>query len=158
MAARIERAGGSGAGGLLVDEASEEEEAGPDPEEVHLGEHPVRGREPDEVPRILKETLMEEGVAEDAIEMVPSESAAVDTILRMAAQEDLVLIFGDELERTWSQIVHFRPDSEGNGDAVAQAAETPGIDLPDLPQETLQFGGRLLRDDRGVYLAPEQAD
>jgi cyanophycin synthetase len=119
----------------------------------------LRGRESDEVPMLLRRTLIEEGVDQSAVQAIPSEVLAVDAALRMAQPHDFVLIFGDELERTWNQITQFRPEAEGNGDAVAAVeVEPPAIELPELPQTSIQLGGRLLQDDRGVYLAPEQAD
>ncbi len=117
----------------------------------------LRGRDSDEIPRILAKALGNNGVPEEAISLVPSEVDAVDAALRMAEPDDLVVIFGDELERTWNQIVQFYP---GDG-AVAAPPEGdggPGVDLPSLRREGIEYGGRLVRDERGVHLAPEQSD
>lgn len=59
----------------------------------------TRGRAPDEVPRILKEALIETGISADSIETIESEKEAVDAALAMAEEGDLVVIFADKLKR-----------------------------------------------------------
>jgi cyanophycin synthetase len=71
----------------------------------------LRGRGPDEVPRLLRESLMANGVSADQIQVIPSEEAAVDAALRMAEPGDLLLIFGDAITRSWKQVIQFRPDT-----------------------------------------------
>ena len=41
--------------------------------------------------------------------MVPSEVEAIMTGLRAARPGDLLLLFADDLKRTWDQVVGFRP-------------------------------------------------
>jgi cyanophycin synthetase len=140
----------------------------------------LRGRKPDEVPLILKAALLENGVAEDAISVVPEEAEAVDAALNMADAGDLLLIFGDDISRTWKQIIYFnRPpeDVAEIGDAAPESATAPQItlndgqadplaeatavpDAPELPESVMLEGMRVVRDDRGVRLAsePEEAD
>ena len=116
----------------------------------------LRGREPSEIPEMLAEALRAEGVPEDAIQIIPSEVDAVDHSLRIAEQDDLLLIFGDKLQRTWEQITRFHPDTprpEASDEVTA-----PRVDLPDLPQGDMDVVGRVMRDERGVYLAPEFDD
>ncbi len=116
----------------------------------------LRGRGPDEIPQILRDTLIGAGVDSDAVEMIPQETEAVQQALSRADQGDLVLIFGDSLTRTWKQIVYFSPDvstAEMEADAGSGVA-TPVVDLPHL-----DFGdGDLVRDDRGVRLARDTED
>jgi len=116
-----------------------------------------RGREHAEVPEMLRDTLIREGIAEDAIQMIPSEAEAVDAALRIGQSDDLVLIFGDSLTRSWNQITQFRPDSEGLA-PEPPLDEVAAVELPDLPSNEVQLGGRIMRDERGVYLAPELDD
>jgi cyanophycin synthetase len=116
-----------------------------------------RGRGHAEVPEILRESLMEEGVPEDAIQVVPSEVESVDTALRMGRSDDLILIFGDALTRTWNQITQFRPDAD-SPTPEAPHDEVAAVELPDLPSDDVQLGGKVMHDERGVFLAPELED
>lgn len=114
-----------------------------------------RGRGPDEVPEILARSLIAAGVAEDAIERISDEQAAVDAALRGAQPGDLVVLFADSLQRTWDQIVDFKPEagavsSQPTGPAVAA--------LPNLPDFDVGEGQQLIRDERGVRLAREIDD
>ena len=140
----------------------------------------LRGRRPDEVPLILKAALLKNGVAEDAISVIPDESEAVDAALKMAGTGDLLLIFGDDISRTWKQIIYFNRPPETVGE-TGEAASKPGTspqmklndaqadplaratavsDAPELPESVMLEGMRVVRDDRGVRLAsePEEAD
>ena len=130
----------------------------------------LRGRGPDEVPRILEAALKDNGVDADAISVIPDEVTAVNAALEMGEPGDLLLIFGDNIARTWKQIIYFnRPQDEGalpQDDADVTPAslieETPTNplddamavpDAPDVP-ESLSLGGmRMVRDSRGVRLA-----
>ncbi len=114
-----------------------------------------RGRGPDEVPEILARALVGAGVAEQAIERISDEQAAVDAALRGAQPGDLVVLFADSLERTWNQIVDFEPDAA----AVSAGAAAPEVSaLPDLPDLDVGEGQELIRDERGVRLAREIDD
>jgi hypothetical protein len=75
----------------------------------------------------------------------------------MGLPDDLLLIFGDSLTRTWNQITKFRADAD---DAVEEAPldEVAAMELPDLPSDEVHLGGRVMRDERGVYLAPDLDD
>jgi len=117
----------------------------------------LRGRGEAEVPEILRRSLIEAGVPEDAIQMIPSEPESVDAALRMGQPDDLILIFADALTRTWNQITHFRADS---GDPVPESPleDVMASELPDLPSDEVQLGGKVMRDERGVFLAPELDD
>ncbi len=116
----------------------------------------LRGRTDEEVPRILRETLLAAGVPEKQITVISDEQRAVDAALRMARQGDLVLIFGDSIARTWKQIIHFTPGGRGASAApappvtVGVSALARGAELPDAEQ--------LISDERGVRLAREADD
>ncbi len=121
----------------------------------------LRGRDGDEVPRIIAQALRAAGVAEDRITVIPDEQQAVDAALRMARAGDLLLIFGDQITRTWKQIIHFHPDASPRPvtaehaipspfAAAAASAEPSAADLAGLTT--------LVRDERGVRLARESDD
>jgi len=116
----------------------------------------LRGRGPEEVPRILRETLVKEGVAAERISIVPEEARAVSAALAMARPGDLVLVFGDNLRRTWKQIIHFVPsDAEA---APAEASTHYVVEAPEVPAMGLDEGMSFIRDERGVRLARDAED
>ena len=114
-----------------------------------------RGRSHSEVPDRIARVLQENGVPEEAIQVIPDEQTCIDTALRMSASGDLLLIFGDNSTRCWKQIIHF--DSEGEPVDVDNAS---GFDVPDLPDVTgfSTEGIQLIRDEKGVRLAREEND
>jgi cyanophycin synthetase len=132
----------------------------------------LRGRGPEEMPTKLRTHLMENGVAESAISVIPEEEKAVEAALKMAEPEDLLLIFGDDVARCWKQIIYFnREDRPGDGEAdgaVTREAEPPAPltdpkpvpDAPPAPELPEMSQGALIRDERGVRLArePEESD
>ena len=71
----------------------------------------LRGRELDEVPRLIRDALLANGVAEANITVVPEEERAVDTALRMARAGDFLTLFIYEIDRAWSQVTTFVPDT-----------------------------------------------
>ncbi|MEM7360553.1 MAG: cyanophycin synthetase [Pseudomonadota bacterium] len=116
-----------------------------------------RGRGHDEIPQMLKATLLEEGVDESAIQIIPSEEEAVDKGLEDCEPGDLLVILGDEITRCWKQIVHFN-----EGEERPPVEEKPSQDFPEKlyePVETkfeLAAGQSLVQDDRGVRLVVER--
>ncbi|MBU3003659.1 cyanophycin synthetase [Paraglaciecola arctica] len=115
-----------------------------------------RGRGHDEVPQLLKQTLLEAGIDEANIQIIPSEEEAVEQGLRDCNKGDLLIILGDNITRCWKQIVHFK----GSGDLDKQD-ETPSQDFPEKlfePTEhkfELNAGESLVHDERGVRLVIE---
>ena len=109
----------------------------------------LRGRKGDEVPRMLRSALLEEGVATHTVEMIPDEQEAVTAALERARPGDLVLIFADALQRTWNQVIHFAP-----GTATHEAAGPANVETGAGAVE-LEDGQLLIRDERGVRLARE---
>lgn len=110
----------------------------------------LRGRADGEIPNMLSDLLKANGVNSDAISVVPDEADAVQTALDMASEGDLVVIFGDNLTRTWKQIIHF-------GDRDEDAADNEGDeqDAPDSKGYEVLIEGdmELISDERGVRLA-----
>ena len=72
----------------------------------------LRGRDPDEIPTMLRDAFIKEGVSVDNIEMIQSEEEAVNKALSMAKEGDLVTIFADKLKRTWKQIIYLNKESD----------------------------------------------
>jgi len=122
----------------------------------------LRGRDGDEVPRIMAAALREAGVAESQMSVIPDEQAAIDAALRMAEAGDLLLIFGDAIVRGWKQIVHFAPGGALAPRRVTAEHPIPRVELSNMPpgSEPIQLPemGTLVRDDRGVRLAREGND
>jgi cyanophycin synthetase len=119
-----------------------------------------RGRGPDEVPRMLRGALLEEGVPPETIEVVPDETRAVKRALELAKPGDLVLLFADALQRTWSQVTSFEPAGGRRRDpGPATPAPMRVEEVTALP--SLGDGRAFVRDSRGVRLAdsePEVSD
>jgi cyanophycin synthetase len=115
----------------------------------------LRGRRPDEVPRLLREALLANGVSSDQIEVIPDEQTAVDTALREAEAGDLLLIFADAITRSWKQVIQFRPD------AAPRLVERPRVSRPEPVLATTvpsleDHRREFVRDSRGVRLAREE--
>ncbi len=115
----------------------------------------LRGRESDEIPMLLRGALLKEGVASSAIQVVVDEQEAVNAALKMAAADDLVVLFADELTRTWEQVTGFRPT--GAAPNVAHDGDVV-TDLPSLPTVEIEAGQTFVRDERGVRLARDTDD
>jgi cyanophycin synthetase len=148
----------------------------------------LRDRAPDEVPRLQAAALRATGVPEEAISIIPDEQEAIDAALRMGQPGDLLLIFADALVRSWKQITKFKAEgaadaepsaevtaiadegslaapavrtrmgasvrrpADGPTDAAAAAAGIVPIGEPALNLEGL------IRDERGIRVAPETED
>jgi cyanophycin synthetase len=116
-----------------------------------------RGRGPEEVPRMLAEALAASGVAAGQIEVIADEQQSVARALELARPGDLLLIFADQVSRTWKQVINFRPE----GSAPAERAPQPVVIPPSMVREpSLGEYASLVRDERGVRLArePENED
>jgi len=136
----------------------------------------LRDRAPDEVPRLQATALRAAGVPESAISIIPDEQEAIAAALSMGQPGDLLLIFADALVRSWKQITKFKPV----GALAAQAAGAGAVngagtyDGESMLGAAQDFPGRLhpgaaaaaaafsleglVRDERGVRLAPEAED
>lgn len=111
-----------------------------------------RGRGPDEVPEMLRQQLLESGIKKRRISVVPDEVEAVKASLDMAAKGDLVVIFGDNIERCWNQVAGHEVES---GEAAASKADKPAQSFVQEDPEAFQLepGSELIRDERGVRIA-----
>jgi cyanophycin synthetase len=111
-----------------------------------------RGRGFDEVPNMLNAHLQDAGVADGKIEVIPEEQQAVDASLHMAREGDLVVIFGDNIQRCWKQVAGFKTDDESK-DHVKSGKLAISFVESDPEAFTLQPGAELVRDERGVRIA-----
>ena len=126
----------------------------------------LRDRAPDEVPRLMAKALRVAGIPEAAISMIPDEQEAIEAALRMGAPGDLLLVFADALVRSWKQITKFKPAGAPMPRAAPQLApelDDVALTAPSAPKVSevtaADFGGEgLIRDERGVRLAPEIED
>jgi cyanophycin synthetase len=116
----------------------------------------LRGRKPDEIPNLLRESLLAHGAPPDAIAMIPDEQVAVDTAMREAQPGDLVLIFVDAITRSWKQVIQFKPGGDGRPiERVRTSRPEPVLAMAELaPGEERQR--ELVRDLRGVRLRRER--
>ncbi|MBC9246561.1 cyanophycin synthetase [Paracoccus sp. 11-3] len=107
----------------------------------------VRGRAPDEMPRIMKTALVELGVPEDAVMIIEEEQKSLAAALEMAQLDDLVLFFCDNITRSWKQIISFTPafEKEPDEDRATRRLQD-SFDIPD--------GFQVVTDDRGVLITP----
>ncbi len=116
-----------------------------------------RGRDEREIPLMLQEELVTSGVDSDAITLEPLEQEAVAAALEMAEVGDLLLVFGDKINRTWKQIINYSPDLETEAPAPEQRPATlpaPAID----PSAELTGEEEIITDERGVWIAREEDD
>jgi cyanophycin synthetase len=115
-----------------------------------------RGRGNDEVAVMLKDKLLEDGVSADAIEVIPDEQEATLHALEVAAPGDLILVLGDNVKRTWKQIIYF--NSGAHGEEVMNKTPTV-IELPETESFTFDSSVEIISDERGVRIARgEEAD
>jgi cyanophycin synthetase len=110
------------------------------------GDDNPRGRAPDEVPKLLRAALIDAGVPEASIVVAESEEKSVATGLAMARPTDLLLVFCDNITRSWKQIIYFRPTEPPAPPAPERIVAAAGFDVPE--------GYRVLSDDRGVRIVP----
>ena len=115
----------------------------------------LRGRDGDEVPRIIAEALQAHGVAVAAISRISDEQQALDAALRMGAPGDLILVFADALTRSWKQITKFQP--EGEAPRAIERVETPVL-APVLDEALYAVMEGVVRDERGLRFEPEASD
>jgi cyanophycin synthetase len=119
----------------------------------------LRGRGPTELPEMLHRALLESGVQEAQISVIGDEQEANLAALESAAAGDLVLILGDNIKRSWKQIIYFKTDDDG----VAEKSEpTPSAAsvaaAEDAEEFRLDADMELVRDERGVRIARETED
>jgi cyanophycin synthetase len=115
----------------------------------------LRGRDPDEVPVMLRNKLLEMGIESDHIELIPDEQEATSKALEIAASGDLVLVLADNTKRSWKQIIYFNSEAkvEDGGARTAINIELPAADDFSLDDEM-----DIISDERGVRIARETGD
>jgi cyanophycin synthetase len=113
------------------------------------GDDNPRGRAPDEVPKLLRATLIEAGVPPETVHVAASEEASIAAALEMARPTDLVMVFCDAITRSWKQIIYFKPKEAAAAPPSAERlVAAAGFDVP--------AGYRVLSDERGVRLVPAE--
>ncbi len=114
-----------------------------------------RGRGEDEVAVMLKKQLLQQGLTENQIEVIPSEQEATAQGLEMARAGDLVLVLGDNIKRTWKQIIYFN-----SGDKLDDTGKktVATMDLPVTEDFSLDADLEIISDERGVRIAREEGD
>lgn len=113
-----------------------------------------RGRADGEIPSLLRDHLIAGGMDPAAVEVIPSEEAAIDHALRKAEPGDLLVVFGDQITRSWKQIVQFQP----SGEQPRAPAPEPLALLAEGRAFALQDGQRIARDARGVRVVSPDPD
>ena len=114
-----------------------------------------RGRGEDEVAVMLKNRLLEKGISADQIEVVPNEQEANSRALEMAEAGDLILLLGDNVKRTWKQIIYF---NSGSRTESSGKKKTKSVDMPEFEQFNLDSDIEIISDERGVRIAREEGD
>ncbi|NOC92534.1 cyanophycin synthetase [Ruegeria sp. HKCCD6604] len=113
-----------------------------------------RGRGHDEVPRMMRQALIDNGVDDASITVIPDEVEAVNAGLQQAVPGDLLVIFGDDTTRCWKQIIYFSSDG-----ATPDAEAVPKTTAVDTSFEDMfENDQNLIRDERGVRLARENSE
>jgi cyanophycin synthetase len=113
----------------------------------------LRGRRPDEIPCMLHETLLAEGVPAERAQMIPDEVEAIDAALGMGRPGDVLLVFVDAISRGWKQVTHFQPEAG----MVTEKPRVAYVEVPAAP-EPMVLEGELVRDERGVRIARDLDD
>ncbi len=117
----------------------------------------LRGRDGDEVPRIIARALEAAGVGKDAVTVIADEQEAVDAALRMGQPGDLLVMFADALARTWKQITKFTP--EGAAPRSAKKVELPSLESTLTADEAAVAAMEgVVRDERGLVFEREEND
>jgi cyanophycin synthetase len=114
-----------------------------------------RGRDPDEVPTMLKDKLLEEGIHIDAIECIADEQEATRRALEIAEPGDLILILGDNVKRTWKQIIYFNSGAHSEDTSTKLPVN---IELPETDDFSFDGDVEIISDERGVRIAREEGD
>jgi cyanophycin synthetase len=128
----------------------------------------LRGRESDEVPKMIAAVLREQGVPDSAITLIPDEQEAIDHALRMGREGDLLLIFADALTRSWKQVIKFKPEGVMTRQQPVPAAAAPTEGQRDAADDrgtpfatgddTALAAAGFVRDERGLRFIGEAAD
>jgi cyanophycin synthetase len=116
----------------------------------------LRGRDGDEVPRIIAKALQEKGVSASAITQIPDEQEAIAAALKMGGPGDLLLVFADALARSWKQITKFHVEGTP-APAVKRVEPVAAIEAVVEERAVVEMDG-LIRDERGIRFARDTED
>jgi cyanophycin synthetase len=114
-----------------------------------------RGRGVDEVATMLQSRLLEMGVAADQIDVIPDEQEAVARALEISAAGDLLLVLGDNIKRSWKQIIYFNAGARKD-EATRKAPAV--VELPQIEGFNFDDDIEIISDERGVRIAREEGD
>ena len=114
-----------------------------------------RGRGDAEVPEMLRDQLVANGIDPAAIDIIPDEVLAVEGALDVAQEGDLVVLFVDNVKRCWNQVIHFEGHDTG---AVGPELAKPVHSFVEADPDAFSMDSsvRLVRDERGVRVAREE--
>lgn len=116
----------------------------------------LRGRKPDEVPEILRQSLLDVGFESDKITVIQTEVEALQFALDLCQPGDLLLVFGDKVSRSWKQIIYHHSQLHG---AAAPAPTTEvAVAAADEVADAAALATGLVRDERGVRLARDEGN
>jgi cyanophycin synthetase len=110
-----------------------------------------RGRQAGESGALVRQGLVAAGFPEDRISPeVYDEVEAVQRALETSQQGDLLVIFGDDLDRDWNQIVTFgRPADSASESTSFSSIFTP--DEPPLPSPVVADSGSAAERQTGEH-------
>jgi cyanophycin synthetase len=86
--------------------------------------------------------------------VIVDEQKAIDAALKLASAGDLVVIFADNITRSWKQIIYFKGDERAAVEVPVVAKVAPRVE----PVESQLDGSTVIADERGVRLARETDD
>ncbi len=113
-----------------------------------------RKRGDDEVPQMMRAALIDNGVGADAIDVIPDEQEAVTAGLEGCEAGDLLIVFGDNIIRSWKQIIYFGGDGEQTEGIARETQPLVSAAYEDL----IEDDQKLVSDDRGVRLARDDVE
>lgn len=118
----------------------------------------LRKRIDGEVPNLLKDGLIDAGVKANNIHIVLNEVAAIEHGLSHAKENDLLVIFADNVKRSWKQVIHFNNKNQ----SVAKTDLNTGdqqLSSGNLSEELHELiKGGIISDERGVRVAYVETD
>jgi cyanophycin synthetase len=101
---------------------------------------------------MLRDQLLARGIAEASVECIPGEVDAVQSALQLGHEGDLIVIFGDDIERCWGQIVGHKVEAGGKTPPEL-LKPAPSFVEADPDAFRLDPAAELVRDGRGVRIA-----
>jgi cyanophycin synthetase len=117
-----------------------------------------RGRGEREVPMMMAQACRDAGIPSDRVDVIVDEQASIDAALKMARPGDLLVVFADNITRSWKQIIYFKEHEPANDVGEHAPATDPPPPPPRRATETPIEGVGIIADERGVRLARETDD